>query len=197
MVNACPSNCICEELESTCLVRGCEDPISLEYTDFLIIEGLLCENQRVFLNNLTPNTIITLKDDTCGNIRNCRGVVQEVEREESVMPTPGHTRDFIPVPLPMPDVQGNQENQEEEEEQQEMIEQPVTESVTVTITETATEITTETTTTTATETTTETATETATATATIFLTFQPTWFDDDESGDDENDLTARTMAYRT
>ena len=71
-VQTCPMNCMCEETETICTIRSCTDKIALEYTDFLTINGKLCENQRRVLNSLTPNTIILLKSDTCTGIRNCR-----------------------------------------------------------------------------------------------------------------------------
>ena len=68
----CPLNCICEETETTCTFESCTDEISLDYTDFLIVIGKLCPEQRNVLRTLTPNTIIVLKSDTCKGIRNCR-----------------------------------------------------------------------------------------------------------------------------
>ena len=72
MVEMCPINCICEESESSCTLESCRDEIALDYTDFLIIYGKLCTEQRRILNELTPNTIIVLKSDICDGIRNCR-----------------------------------------------------------------------------------------------------------------------------
>ena len=72
VVAACPINCICEETQTTCSLTTCNDEISLDYTDFLTVGGKLCQKQREVLNSLSPNTIIILKDDACGKIRNCR-----------------------------------------------------------------------------------------------------------------------------
>ena len=192
-VNSCPSNCICEETESTCIIAHCDDPISLEYTDFLIIEGLLCNKQRVFLNNLTPNTIIILKQDNCESIRNCRGVIREEDENGSDLPpNPEHSRDFIPVPLPMPNVEGQANDNDVNEEEEEEVLIPVP---TETVTETDTEMMTETTTKTITATTTTTVTETVTEMR--VETIQPTPPNDDESGDEEGELTTREVAYRT
>ena len=193
-VNSCPSNCICEETESTCIITHCDDPISLEYTDFLIIGGLLCNKQRVFLNNLTPNTIIILKQDNCESIRNCRGVIREEDESGSDLPqNPEHSRDFIPVPLPMPNIEGqgndndvNYNDVNEEEEEEVLIPVP-TETVTETDTEMMTETSTET----------ITATTTTTVTETITETIQPTSPDESGDEDEEAELTTREVAYRT
>ena len=71
VVKCCPSNCICEEHETTCEIRSCTDELPLEYTDFLIINGKLCPKQRKFLKDLTPNTIIVMTSHPCIGIRNC------------------------------------------------------------------------------------------------------------------------------
>ena len=71
-VEACPINCICEVTETLCNLKSCSDQISLDYTDYLVIDGKLCEDQRRLLNSLTPNTIIVLKSDRCEGIRKCR-----------------------------------------------------------------------------------------------------------------------------
>ena len=68
----CPINCICEVTETLCSLKSCSDQISLDYTDYLVIDGKLCEDQRRLLSSLTPNTIIVLKSDGCERIRNCR-----------------------------------------------------------------------------------------------------------------------------
>ena len=55
LVDACPVNCICEETETLCYLTNCNDEITLDYTDFLVVTGKLCSSQRNFLNSLSPN----------------------------------------------------------------------------------------------------------------------------------------------
>ena len=71
-VEGCPINCICNDLQTDCVVNSCDDRLPIEYTDFLRTTGKVCNNQRKFLNNLTPNTIIIMKSDSCVGLRNCR-----------------------------------------------------------------------------------------------------------------------------
>ena len=53
-------------------MNSCNGRLPIEYTDFLRITGKVCENQREFLNRLTPNTIIIMMTDICVGLKNCR-----------------------------------------------------------------------------------------------------------------------------
>ena len=121
IVNSCPYNCICEEEESTCTLRSCSDEISLEYTDFLIIQGKLCANHRKFLSELTPNTIVVLKNDYCENVRNCRQDYINEQGQEAIdtITLPNAGKDIFPIPFPVnPNVEdpvGDQLNYDDEQ----------------------------------------------------------------------------------
>ena len=101
-VQSCPLNCICDEYKTVCQVKTCEDELPLEYTDYLVIDGPLCVNQLMFLNALSPNTIIVMRTHSCEGLRNCRshGVLPTGMPGE-YLPTEG---DFIPdiIPIPIP-----------------------------------------------------------------------------------------------
>ena len=94
MVQSCPLNCICDEYKTVCQVKTCEDELPVEYTDYLVIDGPLCVSQLMFLNALSPNTIIVMRTHSCEGLRNCRN--------NGVLPThmPRESPDIIPVPIP-------------------------------------------------------------------------------------------------
>jgi hypothetical protein len=74
--DACPMNCYCDNERSECILKSCKDPISKEYTDLLILRGIVCVEQRERLSNIVySNTILFLTDDECGDLRNCRLVI--------------------------------------------------------------------------------------------------------------------------
>ena len=106
-VKGCPINCICDELQTDCTLDSCNAELPIEYTDFLRITGKVCDNQREFLNNLTPNTIIILRSDSCVGLRNCRDDRHskhiDEEKEETVAVTIGalaedETKEKLDVP---------------------------------------------------------------------------------------------------
>ena len=106
MVQSCPLNCICDEYRTVCQVKTCKDELPFDYTDYLVIDGPLCVNQLMFLNALSPNTIIVMRTHSCEGLRNCRndGVLPtQIPRESS--PTEMFSEDdFIPdiIPVPIP-----------------------------------------------------------------------------------------------
>ena len=71
-VQACPDNCVCIADEAECTITSCS-LMELE-TGFgsLTVHGILCPEQRKFLEKITDVTFISLKDDNCGDIPNCR-----------------------------------------------------------------------------------------------------------------------------
>ena len=106
-VKGCPINCICDELQTDCTLDSCNAELPIEYTDFLRITGKVCDNQREFLNNLTPNTIIILRSDSCVGLRKCRDDRHikhiDEEKEETVAVTIGalaedETKEKLDVP---------------------------------------------------------------------------------------------------
>ena len=71
-VYGCPNNCICLEDEAECTVTSCS-LLQLETTyGTLKINGILCPEQRSFLEQIVDVTMIILKDDVCYDIPNCR-----------------------------------------------------------------------------------------------------------------------------
>ena len=106
MVQSCPLNCASDEYRTVCVVKTCEDELPFEYTDYLVIDGPLCVNQLMFLNALTPNTIIVMRTHSCEGLRNCRDervLTTQVPREN--LPTEMFSEDdFIPemIPIPIP-----------------------------------------------------------------------------------------------
>ena len=70
----CSVNCFCKEDEAECTITLCS-LLELE-TGYgsLIIHGELCPEQRTFLEGITDVTFISLIDDSCGYIPNCRQV---------------------------------------------------------------------------------------------------------------------------
>ena len=70
----CSENCYCKEDQAECSLTSCS-LLELE-TGYgsLIIHGELCPEQRSFLEGITDVTFISLMDDYCGDIPNCRQV---------------------------------------------------------------------------------------------------------------------------
>ena len=103
VVKCCPSNCICEEHETTCEIQSCTDELPLEYTDFLVSNGELCPKQRKFLKDLTPNTIIVMTSHPCIGIHNCHDDRPPEPEQGQVEPgqpelQPGHLEPGQPEP---------------------------------------------------------------------------------------------------
>ena len=90
-VEGCSTNCLCDELQTDCVVDSCDDRLPIEYTDFLRVTGKVCENRREFLNSLTLNTIIIMMSDSCVGLRNCQddGHIKHLDegKEETVTVT--------------------------------------------------------------------------------------------------------------
>ena len=102
VVQSCPLNCICDEYKTVCQVKTCEDELPIEYTDYLVIDGPLCVSQLMFLNALSPNTIIVMRTHSCEGLRNCRnhGVLPTQMPRESLPTEHDFIPDVIPVPIP-------------------------------------------------------------------------------------------------
>ena len=101
-VQSCPLNCICDEYKTVCQVKTCEDELPIEYTDYLVIDGPLCVSQLMFLNALSPNTIIVMRTHSCEGLRNCRnhGVLPTQMPGEYLPTEDDFIPDVIPVPIP-------------------------------------------------------------------------------------------------
>ena len=101
-VQSCPLNCICDEYKTVCQVKTCEDELPLDYTDYLVIDGPLCVNQLMFLNDLSPNMIIFMRTHPCEGLRNCRsnGVLPTGIPGEYLPTEDNFIPDVIPIPIP-------------------------------------------------------------------------------------------------
>ena len=72
VTESCQDNCVCYEDEAECTVMSCS-LLELDTTyGVLTLHGLLCPEQRRFLEEIVDVTFITLKDDYCNEIPNCR-----------------------------------------------------------------------------------------------------------------------------
>ena len=129
--------------------------------------GKVCENQREFLNRLTPNTIIIMMTDSCVGLKNCRDDrhVKHLDegKEESVTETVVEVLDVLTqvvpfLPVETQDHANDDDNNDDGDEE--------------TTVEITTEITTEMTTEVATEMVTEVATEQETTEMMIIVPYR-------------------------
>ena len=73
-VFTCPDNCQCSEYTAECVIVDCESELETMF-DSLTIHGFLCKFHQEALENLQDFTDITLQNDRCGTIPNCRFII--------------------------------------------------------------------------------------------------------------------------